>query len=199
MRAIILLIGFCATASLALAQSETSEVLGTVHDPAGAVVAGATVTLTNTGTGIAVKTTTNDSGDFDFLNVKVGPYEVAVEHQGFSKFTTQLRVEVDVRQRVDAALQVGSITDTIVVNEAAPSLDTDSSERGQIINTAAVGELPLNGRNYAELALLSTNAIKSPMAVAFSPTGTPREGAFNVNGMRSTYNSFLLDGADNNA
>lgn len=199
MRAIILLIGFCATASLTLAQSETSEILGTVHDPAGAVVAGAAITLTNTGTGIQAKTTTNDRGDYDFLNVNVGAYEIAAEREGFSKYSAQVRVEVDVRQRVDVELQVGAITDTIVVNEVAAPLDTDSSERGQIINTAAVGELPLNGRNYAELALLSTNAVKSPMAVAFSPSGTPREGAFNVNGMRSTYNSFLLDGADNNA
>ena len=68
-----------------------------------------------------------------------------------------------------------------------------------MINTQTVSELPLNGRNYADLALLSTNTIKSPIAFSFSPTGTPREGAFNVNGMRSTYNNFLLDGLDNNA
>jgi hypothetical protein len=68
-----------------------------------------------------------------------------------------------------------------------------------VIPTAAVAELPLNGRNYADLALLSTNAVKSPKAVSFSASGTPREGAFNVNGMRSTYNNFLLDGMDNNA
>ena len=68
-----------------------------------------------------------------------------------------------------------------------------------MINTAAVTELPLNGRNYADLALLSTNAVKSPIAISFSASGTPREGAFNVNGMRSTYNNFLLDGLDNNA
>src|SRR6202035_1759093 len=59
--------------------------------------------------------------------------------------------------------------------------------------------LPLNGRNYADLALLSANATKSPIANAYAPGGTPREGAFNVNGMRSTYNNFLMDGIDNNA
>jgi hypothetical protein len=68
-----------------------------------------------------------------------------------------------------------------------------------VVSTAAVTELPLNGRNYADLALLSTNAVKSPIADSFSASGTPREGAFNVNGMRSTYNNFLLDGLDNNA
>ena len=68
-----------------------------------------------------------------------------------------------------------------------------------MIHSAAVVELPLNGRNYADLALLSANVVKSPIAASFSPSGTPREGSFNVNGMRSTYNNFLLDGLDNNA
>ena len=68
-----------------------------------------------------------------------------------------------------------------------------------MINGAAIVELPLNGRNYADLALLAANVVKSPIAVSFSPSGTPREGSFNVNGMRSTYNNFLLDGLDNNA
>jgi hypothetical protein len=84
------------------------------------------------------------------------------------------------------------------VTGAAAPLETDSSEHGQVIDAAQVVELPLNGRNYADLALLSTNTIKSPMAISFSPSGTPREAAFNVNGMRSTYNNFLLDGQDNN-
>jgi len=181
------------------AQSETAEVLGTVRDTSGALVTSATVTLANQGTGIQAKTTTDDKGDYDFLNVAVGEYQVAVEHAGFSKFTTDVSVDVDSRQRVDAALQVGETDQTVVVTGAAAALDTDSSDHGQIINTAAVAELPLIGRNYAELALLSTNAIKSPIAVSFGPTGTPREGAFNINGMRSTYNTFLLDGEDNNA
>ena len=108
-------------------------------------------------------------------------------------------VSVDARQRVDVAMQVGAVTESVEVTGAAAALETDSSEHGQVINTRQIAELPLNGRNYADLALLSTNTIKSPIAVSFSPSGTPREGAFNVNGMRSTYNNFLLDGMDNNA
>jgi hypothetical protein len=182
-----------------LAQFETSEVLGTVHDPASAIVAGATVTLTNKGTGISATTTTDENGNYDFLNVQVGDYTLAVEDAGFSKFTTDVRVDVEVRQRVDAALQVGVVTQSVQVTDAASELQTDSSERSQVINTQAAMELPLNGRNYADLALLSTGTVKSPIAVSFGPTGTPREGSFNVNGMRSTYNNFLLDGMDNNA
>ena len=203
----IVLVIRCAILALALgmlgatahAQTETGEVLGTVHDSSNAVVPDSDVRLTNLGTQIHADTTTDDQGDYEFLNVAIGSYEVAVEHDGFSKFTTDIKVDVDTRERVDVTMLVGTSSQTVTVTGVAATLDTDTSDRGQIINTAAVAELPLNGRNYAELALLSTNATKSPMAVSFSPSGTPREGAFNVNGMRSTYNSFLLDGADNNA
>ncbi len=181
------------------AQFETSEVLGTVHDPSNALVAGATVTLTNKGTGISATTTSDSDGDYDFLNVKVGDYTVSVEAAGFSKFDTDVRVDVEVRQRVDAALQVGAVSQSVEVSAAATPLQTDSSEHSQVINSQSAMELPLNGRNYADLALLSTGTVKSPIAVSFGPTGTPREGSFNVNGMRSTYNNFLLDGLDNNA
>lgn len=194
-----LALAMCFLGLRAQAQTETAEVLGTVHDTTGASVADAAVTLTNLGTGIKADTSTNGDGDYDFLNVPIGEYEVAVEHAGFEKVTADIHLEVGARQRADFALKVGAITQTVVVSEAAPPLDTDSSDRGQVIPAAAVAELPLNGRNYADLALLSTNAIKSPIAISFSPSGTPREGAFNINGMRSTYNSFILDGADNNA
>jgi Carboxypeptidase regulatory-like domain/TonB dependent receptor/TonB-dependent Receptor Plug Domain len=194
-----LAIALCLSASLVHSQAETSEVLGTVRDPGGALVPGAAITLTNRDTGLSDKTTTDEQGNYNFLNVKVGDYKLAIERDGFSKYTSDVRVSVGVRQRVDAALNVGTVSEVIVVTESAIPLDTDSSEHGQLVSPTTVAELPLNGRNYADLALLSTNATKSPMAVSFSPSGTPREGAFNVNGMRSTYNSFLLDGADNNA
>ena len=130
----------------------------------------------------------------------MGRYSVTVEHAGFCKFTTtNVTVSVGARQRVDAAMQVGAVTESVEVTTAAAALETDSSDHGQVVSTAAVTELPLNGRNYADLALLDANAVKSPIADSFSATGTPREGAFNVNGMRSTYNNFLLDGLDNNA
>ena len=197
---ITLSIGFLLTARLLYGQFDTAEVLGTVRDPSGAGIPKASVTLANMDTGIQAKTTTDDNGNYDFFNVRVGRYSIAVEHAGFSRFTTSdVAVNVNARQRVDATMTVGAITQTVEVTGAATALQTDSSEHGQVFNASAVVELPLNGRNYADLALLSTNAVKSPIAVSFSATGTPREGAFNVNGMRSTYNNFLLDGLDNNA
>ncbi len=170
-----------------------------VKDPTGGVVSKASVVLLNQDTGIQAKTTTNDAGDFTFSNVKIGMYTLTAEATGFSKqIAADIKVDVGARQRVDLTLKVGVVTESVNVSGAASVLQSDSSEHSQVIS-AAVAELPLNGRNYADLALLSTNVIKSPIAASFSPSGTPREGAFNVNGMRSTYNNFLLDGLDNNA
>jgi hypothetical protein len=181
------------------AQFETAEVLGTIRDPHGAVVAKATVTLTNQETGIQAKVTSDDAGNYLFSQVKVGKYTVTAEAPGFSKANAaDIAADVSARQRVDLTMQIGQVTESVNVTGAASTLETDSSEHGQVINTQQIVELPLNGRNYADLALLSTNTIKSPIAVSFSPSGTPREGSFNVNGMRSTFNNFLLDGLDNN-
>ena len=183
-----------------LAQFDTAEVLGTVRDRTGAVVPKANLTLLNVDTGIQAKTIADDSGNYSFTNVKIGRYKVTAEATGFStEVATEVRVEVGARQRVDFALTVGAVTETVEVTSAAAALQTDSSERSQVITGAAIVELPLNGRNYADLALMSAGVVKSPIAVSFSPSGTPREGSFNVNGMRSTYNNFLLDGLDNNA
>lgn len=186
--------------ALAFGQFETSEVVGTVHDPQQMAVANATVTLTSQETGVEAKTTTNGNGEYDFLDVKVGHYTVAVEQAGFSKFSSpDILVSVNSRQRVDATLQLGAVTETVVVTGTASLVETDTSEHSQVVGTEAIVDLPLNGRQYSSLALLATNVHISPIAISFSPNGTPREGAFNVNGMRSTYNNFLLDGLDNNS
>ena len=138
----------------------------------------------------------DDSGNYTFSNVKIGTYTVTAEAVGFSKaVATNIIVDVNARQRVDLTLQVGAVSESVEVSGAASALQTDSSDRGQVINTAQVVELPLNGRSYSDLALLTTGVIRSPSAFS----GTPREGSFIVNGLRSTYNNFLLDGIDNNA
>ncbi len=155
--------GFVFFAALAFGQFETSEVLGTVRDVSQNAVANAAVTLTNQDTGIAAKTTTDGSGNYDFFNVKVGRYTVTVEMAGFSKFSSaDVAVNVNARQRVDAVLQVGVVTETVNVTGQASIVETDTSEHSQVIGTQAIVELPLNGRNYSSLALLSTNVHVSP-------------------------------------
>jgi hypothetical protein len=181
------------------AQFDTAEVLGSIRDQSGAVVPLAALTLLSEDTGLVAKTTADENGNYTFSNVKIGAYKVTAEASRFSKAATDITVNVGARQRVDLVLQVGGVSETVEVVDAAAVLETDSSERGQVIQSEAIVKLPLNGRNYADLALLSANVAKSPIAVSFSPSGTPREGLFNVNGMRSTYNNFLLDGLDNNA
>src|SRR5262249_59196770 len=128
----------------------------------------------------------------------VGRYTITAEREGFAKFSTSdVAVNVNARQRVDITMQLGAVSETVVVEGVAEPLETDSSERGQVIGQVPIVELPLNGRNYSDLALLSTNTIKSPIAISFSPSGTPREGPFNVNGMRRTYHNFLPHLFDN--
>ena len=129
-----------------LAQFDTAEVLGTIRDHSGAVVPGAAVTLLNVNTGIEAKTSADQSGNYTFSDVKIGTYRLTAEAKGFSReVAADISVNVGARQRVDFELQVGAVTETVEVTGAASPLETDSSERGQVINSSAVVELPLNG------------------------------------------------------
>ncbi|MFN7921135.1 MAG: carboxypeptidase regulatory-like domain-containing protein [Bryobacteraceae bacterium] len=186
-------------ASLALclnAQFETSVVLGTIRDASSTAVPGANVTLRNVETGIEASTTSNETGDYLFLNVKIGLYRVTAEKAGFTKATADnVKVTVNARQRVDFSMQVGQVNETITVTEGVIAVESDSTDRGLVVGRRQIVDLPLNGRNYSDLALLATGVRRSDYAVA----NPPREGAFNVNGQRSIFNNFLMDGVDNNA
>ena len=177
----------------AFAQFDTSTVLGAVKDSSGAVVPGATVTLKNNATGITATAVTDADGAYQFLNVRVGTYGVRAELQGFSVAEAKnVDVAVGARQRVDLTLAVGNLGETVEVTGAAKLLETESSDRGQIIAKEQIVNLPLNGRAYADLALLSPGVRRSAISDS-------RDASFNVNGLRSAVNSFLLDGVDNNS
>lgn len=180
------------------AQFDTATVVGTVRDNSGAVVPGATVTLTNLDTGISTTRLTDANGSYEFSTVRVGRYRVTAELQGFSTaLADNIDVAVGARQRVELQLTPGSLTETVEVVGAATRLETDSSERGQVITADQAVQLPLNGREYSSLALLSPGVRLSALNTGSSQT--VREGSFNINGLRSTFNNFLLDGIDNNA
>jgi len=182
----------------AFAQFETASVVGTVRDNSGAVVSGATVTLTNVETGVSSTKATDDSGSYEFVTVRVGTYVVTAEKEGFAvAVADNVRVAVGARQRVDLSLQVGQLSERIEVTAAATHLETDTSQRGQVITGEETRALPLNGREYSTLALLTTGVRIS--AIGTGSVAQPREGSFNVNGLRSTFNNFLIDGVDNNA
>jgi hypothetical protein len=189
----LLTIGVLLTACHAFAQFGTAEVLGTIRDKSDQVLPAATVTLLNQDTGIRADTKSDETGNYAFSNVRIGLYTISSEAPGFAKAQTKdVVLNVNARQRVDLRLEVGTVSQTIEVTDVAAILQTDSSERGQVIQQRAIVELPLNGRAYSDLALLTTGVLKSPSSAS-------REGSFVVNGLRSTFNNFLLDGVDNNA
>jgi hypothetical protein len=179
------------------AQFETASVLGYVRDGSGAVVPGATVTLINQGTKAQVTVKADAQGSYQFTDVKIGQYEVSSTATGFDTTTTQpFSVTVNARQRVDVSLKNGSQTEVVTVTDAAAILETDNSERGQVIGTREVENLPLNGRAYADLAALVPGVRRN---ILENSTDSSRDASFNVNGQRSEFNNFLLDGVDNNA
>ena len=187
------IVAILASAPSAFAQFDTASVLGTVRDSTGAVVPGATVTLKNVSTGILANTVSDDKGDYQFQNVRIGSYTVRAELQGFSAAEAEdVQVTVNARLRVDLALKVGNVGETVVVTGAATLLESESSDRGQVIGKEQIVNLPLNGRAYADLALLSPGVRRSAISES-------RDASFNVNGLRSAVNSFMLDGVDNNS
>lgn len=182
----------------AAAQFETATVVGTVRDPSGGVVADALVTLTNTATGVTAERVSDANGAFEFFTVRIGSYVVTAEKAGFSvALVDNVQVTVGARQRVDVTMAVGQVSEKVEVSARAVLLQTDSSDRSQIITGDQTTALPLNGREYSALTLLSPGVRLS--ALNTGSTATPREGSFNVNGLRSTFNNFLIDGVDNNA
>lgn len=167
---------------------------GTVRDPSGAVVPKATVTVTNIQTNISVKTETDEAGFYTLPSLRPGEYSVTAESAGFSKVVrTGVTLQVAQVARIDVALQSGAVTETVEVVGATSLLDTETSSRGLVIDQKKIVELPLNGRDYNQLALLSPGVLP----------GTPRlssvnfKGVLNVNGNRTFNNVFLLDGVDN--
>lgn len=175
------------------AQYDTATVLGTVADQSGAAVPNAKITLLNTQTGVSVTTSTDESGNYQFLNQRIGSYKVTAEAGGFKQTSSlDFTLTVSARQRVNLTLQVGEVSESVTVSDSVRLLETDSSDRGQVVGRAQIVNLPLNGRAFADLALLSPGVRKSNIA-------NSRDASFNVNGLRSSLNNFMLDGVDNNA
>jgi len=188
-------------AACCFAQFDTATVLGTLRDPSGSVIPNAKVTLRNVNTGVTASTMTDEAGNFEFLTVRIGDYRVSAEAAGFAPLSTDtFNVAVNARQRVDLTMKIGASTESVTVTGAAALLESDSSDKGQVVNAELVDNLPLSGRNYSDLSLLVPGVQVSTLTASdVGSTGQPREGSFNVNGLASAYNNFMLDGVDNNA
>jgi hypothetical protein len=179
------------------AQFETASVLGYVHDPSGAAISGASVSLQNLETGTRVTATSNAQGSYQFTDVHVGRYSIDATASGFSGAATDpFAVDVNTRQRVDVTLKPGNVSETVTVSGAANQLESETSDSGTVISPTEVVNLPLNGRAYGDLATLAPGVRRNNLE---NQSVTSRDASFNVNGQRSEFNNFLLDGLDNNA
>lgn len=187
----MLLLSACACSLYS--QFDTAAVLGTVRDGSGLPVQNAVVTLSSIQTGVRTTTTTDSAGSYQFLTVRIGEYRVSAENAGFkTAMSAAFTVTVNARQRVDLNLEVGAVSESVTVNDAVAQLETDSSSRGTVVGGRQIVNLPLNGRAYADLALLAPGVRRSGIA-------NSRDASFNVNGMRSSQNNFVVDGVDNNS
>jgi hypothetical protein len=187
------------------AQVDTATILGTVRDASGGVVPGASVSVTAADTNITTSTRTDSAGNYVVTPLKIGGYVVAVATQGFKKQThSGIVLQVQDRVRVDFTLEVGSVTEAINIQAEAPLVQSESSALGNVIGSRQITDLPLNGRDYTQLATLTTGVVKitengGGINGATSATNGNAGGAFAVNGTRGNLNNFMLDGIDNNS
>jgi Carboxypeptidase regulatory-like domain/TonB dependent receptor len=176
-------------------QKDAGAVVGSVRDVSGAVVAGAKVTVTDVDRGTQTVVSTNSAGEYVVSPLKIGRYSVTVEKEGFKKDVAgPVQVSIQDRISVDLQLQPGAATEVVSVTGERAQLETDTSEMGQVVDSQRINALPLNGRNYAQLALLGTG-----VAAAEPGSRVETTYGFSSNGARSLQNNFLLDGIDNNA
>jgi outer membrane receptor protein involved in Fe transport len=181
------------------AQVNNASVTGLVTDTTGAVVPNASVTLKNKATNVETTSTTDSSGYYTFASVPVGAYDVTVERQGFKRIVlSDIKLEVAQKARVDAALEVGAVSETITVTSAT-LLTTQEATTGGVIENRMVEQLPLSGRNWDDLIGLVPGVQADRYTEEGGSTAGGRTGGANVHGVRSLQNNFVLDGVDNNS
>src|SRR5437763_7650626 len=178
-------------AATSVAQTGTSNITGSVHDSNGAVVAGATVKAKNDATGVQSTQTTTDSGVYAFSSLPVGNYTITVEKQGFKILQkTKNALEVGTPLVVDAAMEVGSVTETVTVTGGAEQLNSSNATIGNVVEQKAIETLPLNGRNPLTLLLLEPGVVQRSAGGAGS--------GVHVNGARDRAYNVTIDGIEAN-
>jgi hypothetical protein len=174
-----------------MAFAQTAEITGRVIDASGAVVPGADVTVLSLASGRDRGVPTNSEGYYTVPLLLPGEYRITVQHAGFKPIVRSgVVLVVDQHAELNFTLEVGSATEMIEVQANAPQLNTVEASQGQVIENKRIVELPLNGRTYDDLALLSAGTVQ--------PLSNARYSGFSSGGMRNTQNNFLLDGLDNN-
>jgi hypothetical protein len=170
----------------------TVTIYGTVTDAGGGAVVGTTVTATNTATGSSRRGASGADGGYVISQLPIGVYTVTAESPGFKKFVQdQIRVEVDENRRVNVQFQVGAVTESITVQAEAAQVETRSGSLHEVIDSARIVELPLNGRNPLQLQYLVAGA------GGIVTAGQEENDSVSINGSRPNSNNYTLDNADN--
>jgi hypothetical protein len=187
---------------MAFAQYDNGSLVGTVRDSTGAAVPNVTVTIVNAATGVASVVKTNDAGDYEVPSLRAGVYNISASASGYAiAEANSITISVGARERIDLALRVGAAQATTVeVSDVALQIQTESSQRDQAISNYQTAALPLVSRNYSDLVNYVVGAHGAPAdATTTAVTSFTRAGSFNVNGQRSMFNDYMIDGMDNNA
>ena len=175
------------------------SIVGTVSDPSGAVVPGATITVTDMGTGAARSTTSNQQGAYSLSAMRPSQYKITVEAPAFRTFSqSDVTLLANQTLTVNAQLVVGQTTETVEVTGQQLQVDTSTSTVRNVVAQTQIQELPLNGRNAAELTLTTSGSVNVPGSGSDQgPTKTfPGAVTISVNGNRENQNSYQLDGAN---
>jgi hypothetical protein len=186
-------------------QRSSAAIYGTVTDSQGAVIPGASVTLLQTDTGQSRTATTNEEGSYQFPLLPVGPYQISVEHTGFKRYQQKgLLLQVNDNTKVDLHLELGEVSTTVAVEASGVAVNTDSATIKQVVDSRRVVDLPLNGRNLADLTLLvpgvqpaTTGANSASGDAGLNAYSAPGVKALSVNGSRQNQLKYTLDGGDN--
>jgi hypothetical protein len=181
--------------SLVYAQVDTGTIVGTVRDKSGAVLPNASVTVVETTTNTLTTRTADAAGNYVATPLRIGTYSVSAELPGFKKQAREgIVVRVQDRLRIDFDLEPGDVTESVVVVGEAPRVQSETSSLGEVVDANQIVALPLNGRNYIDLATLTTGVIRTAEGSNGNVNAT-----FVVNGTRGGQNNYLLDGIDNNS
>ena len=189
-RALLICTAFLGSALFA--QQDMGVITGVVTDATGAAVPGARVTVTNRETNETRSVETAETGAYTVGPLRIGRYDVAVEKQGFKKAVrNDIELHAQDRARADVRLEVGQIVESVSVTAEAPLLQAETSTLSKVVAQDEIRGLPLNGRNFQQLAWLTSGAVPATAS-------RDRDSGFNAHGQQMTQNSFLIDGVDNN-
>lgn len=200
-RALVIAALFFMASNICTGQSTTQSIQGLVTDSSGAAASGARVTATEVATGVVRSVLTNETGNYTLALLPVGNYELKVELAGFkSEVVTNIRVETAAQVRQDFSLQIGNLTETVQVSASAVLLTTENATVGGVIENKRIVELPLNGRNMQNLAVLVPGVqfgLRTGLADGSGGFPIPGQGfAVSANGQRETFQVVSLDGVD---